>query len=258
MDFYNDPINYQQQPDDSEKIYSIVTGIVKQNWDQEHPGMVQVEFFLGQTGKNLTGWVPVMMPYAGKEYGFYALPEVGDMVVIAFERGDRNCPIVIGSLWSKTNTLPPNVAEEKNETKLFLTKGGCTITLKDTQDEQSIQLMTPKGLSLTCNDKEESIKLSDQAGENCLQIDCKNGNLSIKAKTKIELDAGGTTIVLDGGGKSVKINGGSVEIKGDQKLTANATNVQVTGSMMTIKGDSTAKVESGSMLQIKGGMVKIN
>ena len=46
-------------------MYSVTTGKVVANWDKKHPGMVQVEIFLGEEGKNRTDWVRVAQPYAG-------------------------------------------------------------------------------------------------------------------------------------------------------------------------------------------------
>ena len=59
------------------EVPGIITGLVKENWDEDHPGMVRVEYFLGEVGKNLTGWVPVAVPYAGNQYGYYARPRWG-------------------------------------------------------------------------------------------------------------------------------------------------------------------------------------
>ena len=42
-----------------DRICSVTTGLVKNNWDDKHPGMIQAEYFLGTQGKNVTGWMPV-------------------------------------------------------------------------------------------------------------------------------------------------------------------------------------------------------
>ena len=76
--------------------------------------MVKVEYFLEKKGKcGRAGFLVAVPLVPVRGYGFHALPEVSDTVVIAFDRGDRNCPIVIGSLWNKVNTLPPETAAEK-------------------------------------------------------------------------------------------------------------------------------------------------
>ena len=45
---------------DSGKINGVATGIVKENWDDKHQGMVKVEYSIGERGKSISGWMPVM------------------------------------------------------------------------------------------------------------------------------------------------------------------------------------------------------
>ena len=123
MSFFDELYQDNARSSDGARMFSVTTGRVVENWDDKHPGMVRVEVFLGESGKNRTDWVRVAQPYAGKEYGHYFLPEVGDEVVLAFNLGDRDHPIVIGSLWSQVNPLPQKAAAEKNETKTLRTKG---------------------------------------------------------------------------------------------------------------------------------------
>lgn len=248
-----------QREGEAGKEFGIITGIIKENWDEAHKGMVKVEFILGEQGKNLTGWIPVCTPYGGAGYGMYALPEIGDVAVIAFERGDRNCPIVIGSLWDNKNTLPADTAKEENTEKCFRTKGGCSVLFSDEEEKQKIEINTPKELKITIEDENEKIILSDQPNENGIEIDSKNGTITISAKSKIELSAGGSpSLTLDGDGKEIKQQAGKVSIKTDQEFSVKSQNVQISASMASIKGDSQTKVESGGVLQLKGAMAKIN
>lgn len=39
------------QKDGDERIYSVTTGLVRTNWDKDHPGMIRVEYFMGTEGK---------------------------------------------------------------------------------------------------------------------------------------------------------------------------------------------------------------
>ena len=126
MSFFGELYDGAGRPGDGQRMFSVTTGKVVKNWDDKHPGMVQVEIFLGEGGKNRTDWVRVAQPYAGKEFGFYFLPEVGDEVVLAFNLGDRDHPIVIGSLWSQLNPVPQDAATEKNEAKTLRTKGAMS------------------------------------------------------------------------------------------------------------------------------------
>src|SRR5215471_7817270 len=56
----------------------------------------------------------VMMPMAGSKRGTYFLPEVGDEVIVAFESGDVNLPVILGGVWNE-NSEPPDQAHPSPE-----------------------------------------------------------------------------------------------------------------------------------------------
>lgn len=180
------PDDYEEQA----RIPGITTGIVKENWDQEHQGMVKVEMYLGEQGKNVTGWAPVMSTYAGDSYGNYWLPEVGQEVVIGFHFGERNYPIVLGCLWNNKNKLPKEMANDKNTIKKFMTKGGCEVIFDDEKGKEKITVTTPGKLAFMIEDEKKSIQIKDEKGENSIFIDCEKGNMTFQAKTKMEFKIG--------------------------------------------------------------------
>jgi hypothetical protein len=45
-------------------------------------------------------WITLVSLGGGRDRGFFALPEVGDEVLVGFEHGDPERPIVLGSLWN--------------------------------------------------------------------------------------------------------------------------------------------------------------
>ncbi len=240
-------------------IPGIVVGIVKENWDKEHPGMVRVEYFLGEKGKNLTGWVPVAVPYAGKEFGYYALPEIGTEVVLAFQMGDRNCPIVIGSVWSKKNPVPKQTAVDKNTVKKMRTKGGCEIIFSEESGKEQIQIQTPKGLRIVVEDEKETIQISDKDAKNGLKIDTKQGVLTLMAEKKAEIKVGGKALAaFEGNTKAVQVTAGKIFLKADQSVEAKGQTMKIDGTSVNVKGTGTLKLESSGATQIKGSMVQIN
>lgn len=238
---------------------SIVTGTVKENWNADFPGKVKVELVLGEEGKNVTGWIPVSMPYCGNGHGSYALPEVGAEVVVAFVMGNRNCPIVIGSLWNNKNKLPEETANEKNTVKRFLTKGGCELAFDEEEGKAAVRLRTPGGLALFLGDEKKQITLQDEKGENGLLIDCEKGEVTVCAKNGVHIAAGGKDMLLaDGQGKKTVVSGGSVNVEADQALGLKGQNLTAEGSMVGLKAQGSFKVESSAMLELKGAMVKLN
>lgn len=246
-------------PMGEDRIFSVTTALVKENWNADYPGMLKVEMFLGETGKNVTGWVPVMSMYGGKDFGYYALPEVGSEVVVAFNMGDRNCPIVIGTLWNNDNTLPTDTATEKNWVKRFKTKGGCEIVFNDEEKKQKIEVKTPGGFGFTIEDEAKSITVHDAAGKNSLTIDENSGSISIKADKKITLSVGGSDVItLDGSAKSAKIETNNIKLEAVQNLELKGQIDKIEGSTIKINAQGSLEVSSGGVTQVKGSIVKIN
>ncbi len=243
---------------EGQSMFSVTTGKVVGNWDETHPGMVQVEIFLGEEGKNRTDWVRVAQPYAGKEYGHYFLPEVGDEVVLAFNLGDRDHPIVIGSLWSQVNTLPTGVAIEKNETKSLRTKGGNELVFSDTAGKESLSLHTKGELALIMEDENVVINLCDKNKKNILTINGKDGAITITAEKKLTLDVGSGSLILDGQGKKATLKMDTVNIEAGQNLNLKGQNVKLGGSMMKVESSGNLDAKAGGMLNLKGSMTKIN
>lgn len=240
------------------EVAGIITGLVKENWDEEHPGMVKVEYFLGESGKNQTGWVPVAVPYAGKEYGYYALPEIGTEVVLAFQMGNRNCPIVLGCIWNQQNTLPTETANENNSVKKLLTKGGCEIQLSEEEGKEQILIHTPKGLNLLLEDENETIRLSDQDGKSGVSVDTKNGAVTLLADKTMEFKVGGDVMLsLKGSSKAIEITGGKLTCNADQSLELKGQTLKLEGTSTQVKGSGTLKLEADGTAQLKGAMVQL-
>jgi phage baseplate assembly protein V len=72
-------------------------------------------------------WVPVAAPMAGNGRGLYMMPEVGDEVVVAFEHGDLDHPIVLGFLWNGVDRPPSDDARER----MICSKNGHKIRFID-------------------------------------------------------------------------------------------------------------------------------
>ena len=240
-------------------LAGITTGVIKENWEDKHPGMVKVEIFMGEEGKTLTDWIRVAQPYAGNGYGSYWLPEVGDEVVVAFNMGDTNRPYVLGSLWNNKDKIPDDTATEKNHVKRIKTKGGHEIIFEEEEGKERIEIHTPKNLKMTLEDEKQVITIQDEAGDNLLQIDSENGVITVQAKESIKLDAGGKAVlVLDGKEDKAKLTAGNIEIEAKQGLKLKGQNFNGEGNMVNLKGNSSFKVESSAVLELKGSMTKIN
>jgi uncharacterized protein involved in type VI secretion and phage assembly len=76
-----------------ERVAGAVIGIVTGNQDPDQLGRVQVRLPMFATDDS-TWWAPVVSIGAGKNRGWFFVPEIDDEVVVMFEHGDVNHPVV--------------------------------------------------------------------------------------------------------------------------------------------------------------------
>ncbi len=101
--------------DATEQVYSDKYGRVRVqfHWDRQHKYGAP----LSQTeSKNLeilgSCWVRTSTPWAGRGYGFVAIPRVGHEVVVSFLDGDPDYPLIVGSLYNGVNMPPYPLADD--------------------------------------------------------------------------------------------------------------------------------------------------
>lgn len=245
---------FSESPDAG--MWAVSSGVVRENYDKDHPGMVKVELLMKVSGHGLTNWMRVASPYAGKAYGMYFLPEVGDEVLVAVDHFDTQTGYVIGSLWNEKNTRPTGVVTEKNLVKKLITKGNNEISFGDEDGNQTVTVKTKGDLTVLLDDDKKTITLS--GGENSIKLDSQNGKIEITAKSSIKLETGGQSLTLDGTGKKATLKGDSCAVDGTQKTDIKGANLTVKGTSVTVEGSGSLNVKSDGVLTVKGSMVKIN
>lgn len=78
--------------------------IVVQGADDRFNGRYVLTGVSHRYSRNTAGGWTTLLRLVREDRGVYLLPEVGDEVLVAFEHGDVNHPVIVGSLW---NTTPP-------------------------------------------------------------------------------------------------------------------------------------------------------
>lgn len=83
-------------------VNEITVGIVTDNdhkKDGQPLGWVKVKY-THISEADTTHWAPVVMQGAGKNRGWFFIPEIDDEVVVAFEHGSFQSPVILGCLWN--------------------------------------------------------------------------------------------------------------------------------------------------------------
>ncbi len=102
------------------------SGTTEEIWPDKY-GRIRVCFHWDREA-NYTCWLRVVQPWAGRAWGQLWLPRTGDEVVVSFLQGDPDCPIVMGSVYNKSNmpifTLPDNKTQSGILTRSSMKGGG--------------------------------------------------------------------------------------------------------------------------------------
>ena len=152
------------------RIAGVLSGIVvgpqgESKWVDEF-GRVRVRFpwrnpaFSDSSDFGDSGWVRVAQIATGPGNTAMWIPEVGDEVVIAFDHGDLNHPVVIGSLYNASSPPPVSLPDNKTQTLIRSTSiPGGNIPLELVMEAQAGQeqltlrvgsqfiLITPQGIT---------------------------------------------------------------------------------------------------------------
>ena len=191
------------------RIPGVVVGIVTNNKDDDGMGRVKVKLpSISDTDE--TYWARVAAPMAGKERGFYFLPEVGDEVLVAFAYGDPRFPFILGALWNGKEAPPATNGDGKNDVRVIKSRSGHLIRLTD-------------------SDNAEKIEIIDKSGNNSIVFDTAAKLVKISSAQDITLSAASGTIKLEA--KTVEIAGSAgAKIESQANLDVKA------GGQMTLKG----------------------
>ena len=97
---------------------AVVVGPPEEEIATDKYARVKVQFHWDRQGKNdlnSSCWVRVSSPWAGQQWGMVQIPRVGHEVLIGFEDGDPDQPVIIGSLYNAKNMPPYTLPDNKTQ-----------------------------------------------------------------------------------------------------------------------------------------------
>ncbi len=207
---------------------SFYFGVVTDNKDPE--GLHRIKVSITEEEQAISEWIPVLSPYTGSNYGFYALPEIDDQVLVASLDNSNIKKIAIGFLWSETSN-PPTTDENpdadlnqdgKNNLHFIKTKSENKLIFDDTEGAEKIQLITP---------------------ENKARFEFSTGDelISLITEHDVTLNAKGSVI----------INAEEIEINSKKQLNMNCEELQIASK-------KEFNISSDKDISIKGTGIALN
>lgn len=223
--------------------FGVVVGLVHDVNDPTGQGRIRVRFPWLPDNTD-SGWAPIVRPMAGKERGYYFMPEVGDEALLAFEHGDFNHPFVIGFLHNGVD-VPPDKGIDVH-VRRFKSVLGHLLQFDDRPGKEQVFLRTEGGYRLSLDQMAGRIRISTAGGQEIILHDTPK---RIELKT-----AGGTSVTLDDTPSKVE-----VKTMTGVTLVVSDTGVAVTSAAAPVRVDAVnATLNVAGSCTINGATVTVN
>lgn len=165
------------------RIPGLVLGTVTDTDDPEGLGRVRLTF-PSRSADAASQWAPILRPLASGGFGLWFQPEVGDVVLVAFEEGRVERPYVLGAIFTGDNAPPTG----DGKLRMIQSQSGHRITLDDTEGAEV----------LTIEDASGNVIRMEQSGitiESKTDLTIKGVNVTVEASA--QLTAKGAPIHLN-------------------------------------------------------------
>jgi uncharacterized protein involved in type VI secretion and phage assembly len=199
------------------------------------------------------------VPIATQHVGSVAAPTVGDLVLLTYDKGDVNQPVLIGRLYSD-GARPPVNETGQILTRLPLDQGGddtLVSLLRNVGGERSAKLELAPKVKVLADDG----SIHATAGKNEVAIEQPGGSGGT-----VTVTAGRSTITLNQDGDITVEAAGNLTLKARGDLSLEGANVTVkakanasveANGQLTAEGKAAATVKGGATATLQGGMVTV-
>lgn len=191
------------------------------------------------------------VPIATGHIGTAAIPNQGDLVLLVFDKGDVNQPIVIGRLYNDEDRPPINTSNEVifrlplAESDDNTLKAAIRNLPNGNPKRQILVEMTPK-ISLDINDG----TIHAVAGKSEMKLD-----QTSESGGTVTAMAGRTKITMDQDGDITIEAAGSMTLKATRDLNFSAQNISLKSQLKTqIEAGTQASLKSKTGATVDGGL----
>ncbi|HSN97954.1 MAG TPA: type VI secretion system tip protein TssI/VgrG, partial [Candidatus Nanopelagicales bacterium] len=220
----------------------------------EH-GRVRVQFPWDREGQG-SCWLRVGQGWAGAGLGLFALPRIGQEVLVTFLGGDPDQPIIVGRVGNALNPPPLKLPEEKTQSvwKSATSPGGegwSEIRIEDSRGVEFFSMRAERDMGMVIRrDRTEAI-----GGDQTSRIE---GRLVLYVGQDAHVTTAGEHRERVGGMRSVTVDGDQHQrVGGLAALGAGAIHIQAEGPVVIEGGDITLR-GPGGFVRIDGGGVTID
>jgi len=254
---------------------AIVTGGASDEIYVDSYGRIKVKFYwdrLGTSDEKSSCWIRVSQNWAGKNWGAFFYPRVGQEVLVSFLDGDASQPIVIGAIYNgeqmPANALPANKTQSGIRSHSTTTDGNANcneLIFEDKVGNELLSLRAEKDHQLHVvndqtdtvgNDRSTMVTNNDTLTVSNDQAETVSNDRKTNVGNDDTLDVGNILNLKAATEIILTVGSAKLSMKSDGTIKLSGVNIEVSGTNVKVKGTAT-NVE-GSMVVVKGSVVKIN
>ncbi|MEM9383906.1 MAG: type VI secretion system Vgr family protein [Pseudomonadota bacterium] len=234
---------------------AIIVGPAGEEVYTDEYGRVKVQFHwdrLGTYSERSSCWIRVSQLWAGASWGGMDIPRIGHEVVISFEEGDPDRPMIIGRVYHGQNRPPYGLPEHKVKSTIKSNSspggGGFNeLMFDDSKGNEEVFLHSQKNTTIkTLNDKNQNT-----GNDETLEI----GNNRTKSVGVDETTTVGSNRTEEVG-KNEKISIGesrTEEVGTDETITIKRDRTENVGRDESIEIAGTQEIQVGKEIYIDAG-----
>lgn len=259
----------------SEEISTDKHGRVKVRFHWNHPA----DDMDGKNQQERSCWIRVSHPWAGKKWGSIAIPRIGQEVIVDFEEGHTDRPLITGRVYNGDQQPPYGLPASKNisGTKSDSTKGSGgynEIIMDDTKSKELIRIHAEYDMDTTVEHDQRNTILNDQTNtiknHRTTTINKGNDTLTVETGKRAVTVKGDSTHTVQAGNRIVQVTGGDyfatstdkwVKLKGvaGVGIHGQGKGVGVLGEPeVSIEGKSKVNIQAKDSVAIKAALVDVS
>ncbi|MCC7174063.1 MAG: type VI secretion system tip protein VgrG [Bryobacterales bacterium] len=243
---------------------------------------VRVQFHWDRRGnrdEKSSCFIRVSQPWAGKAWGAIMIPRIGQEVVVDFLEGDPDRPLITGRVYNADQMPPYSLPANQTQSgiKSRSSKGGSSanfneIRFEDKKGQELLTIHAERNLSTsveadefrsvgrnrsTTIKKDETLIVSD--GNRKETLEKGNDTLEIwQGNRDTTLMQGDDCLLVQTGNIEVEAPAGKHNLTAREVLTTGLVGITLTCGGSTIKLTPASIDITSPLINIKGGLVKIN
>ena len=232
------------------RISGVTSALVTDNLDPDDRGRVKLKF-PHASDDYVSGWARTAHAGAGSDRGHVVLPEIGDEVLVAFEHGLFDRPIVLAGLFNGKD-LPAGGWKEYVDSKgvrrrALVSRTGMRVELVEDGSTESVQLTTNQGA--------QRVTVRQDGGKGIEIVS--EGPVTVRAKTDVSITADSGKVDISASKISLTAKD-SLELSAPQLALKGTAKAELAAPQVTVKADAAAELSAGAAVTVKGAIVKIN